>query len=146
VVLILREWGEQWNDPYEPSHGDGLSDALADGPLGRLCLQVTRVPHNSSFWRSLHSDNGVACMTGSAADFSDALLAAILAKKQRYSAADRANMVLVLDGEALLALDSPAVRRDFTVRHLRTAEQAGFADVFLVTALRLTNLLRPFSV
>jgi hypothetical protein len=55
-------------------------------------------------------------------------------------------MVLVLDGEALLALDSPAVRRDFTVRHLRTAEQAGFADVFLVTALRLTNLLRPFSV
>lgn len=142
VVGELNTWGEGWGAPRRPTGGETGADSIADGPLGRLNLQITRVPHNPALWRSVAEDGRVS-RTAFATEFADDLMQAIRHKAQRYSPDVRRSTMLVLDGQQSLAFDCPPVLHAFTASHLDEAQSCGFDDVFVLGALRFANLLRP---
>ena len=142
VVILLNEWGEGWGDPRAPGGLEDGADVIADGPRGRLRLQITRVPRSPEHWQAL-SVAGHAARTSTADDFADEMIAAFRHKMARYSTEVRATTMLVLDGQNAIGFDLPAVLHFFTRRHLAEAQASGFDDVFVLGTVRFINLLRP---
>jgi hypothetical protein len=142
VVILLNEWGEGWTGLREPEGREEGADRIADGPLGRLRLQITRIPRSMEHWQAL-SVTGHAERTVSPDDLADEMIEAIRHKVARYSPQVRAATMLVLDGQNALGFDLPPVLHSFTKRHLAEAQASGFDDVFLLGTFRFINLLRP---
>lgn len=142
VVILLNEWGEGWTALRSPDGAETGADMIADGPLGRLHLQVTRVPRDPTLWRKVATDGHVS-RAATPEQYAFELIEAIRHKALRYSGEVRAKTVLVLDGQRSMAFDFPLVLHAFTRLHLTEAQSHGFDDVFLLGANNFINLLVP---
>lgn len=142
VVLLLNEWHEGWSEPHRPVGHEGGADMIADGPLGRLNLQITRVPRDPALWRSAAREGRIS-RTAQPEEYAADLMNAIRHKADRYSLDVRQSTMLVLDGQRSMAFDCPPVLHAFTAAHLAEARQCGFDDIFLLGAVRFVNLLQP---
>ncbi|HYV97820.1 MAG TPA: hypothetical protein VE967_10220 [Gemmatimonadaceae bacterium] len=142
VVILLNEWGEGWSNLRTPDGSEDGADMIADGPRGRLRLQITRVPRSPEHWEAL-SVTGHAARTVAPDELADEMIDAIRHKVARYSPQVRATTMLILDGQNAIGFDLPGVLHSFTRRHITEALASGFDDVFLLGTFRFINLLRP---
>jgi hypothetical protein len=142
VVILLNEWGEGWSAPHRPTETESGEDMFAEGPRGRLSLQVTRVPHDPTQWKAVAED-GHTSRVAEPAEYANELIGAIRQKASKYSAEVKATAMLVLDGQRSIAFDTPPVLNAFSEAHLAEAMASGFGDVFLLGCVRFINLLVP---
>jgi hypothetical protein len=142
VVFFLREWGETWDDPFEPTGPEDGADMIATGPTGQLRLQITRVPWSTAYWECIGRTGHVAS-TGGPDAWAAELIEAIRGKREQYPGDVRTRTVLVLDGSRSLYYDLPPTLTSYRSHYLEEARGSGFEDIFLVGAVRFINLLHP---
>jgi len=149
LVLILNEWGEDWDDPRVPLGPERGVDIEAFGPKGHLQLQITRVPRDPRFWGSLSEGEPAHLELGPTAAAAE-IMAAIREKANRTAPADRPALTLVLDAQKCLLFELPPVHLAFHDHHLAEAAATGFDDILLVggtgTVLPLLSPERPSEV
>ena len=140
LLSVLNHNGEDWGPPSKPPGSDRGVDMEAFGPLGHLEMQITRVPTNQEFWRSLnqtgHADRFVVATAAA-----DHLMDAVREKAVRVPLMDRATLTLVLDATKSPEFEFPEARQLFFEKHSAAATSFGFADVLMVGVARVDSLL-----
>ena len=102
VVAFLNDAGEQWSAPHLREGDEDGVDMVADGPKGRLRMQIVRVPSTQDHWKNLsvvgHTEASIT-----PDGLADDLILAIRKKVARLSPGVRSITMLVLDGQNALA-------------------------------------------
>lgn len=134
LVRSLNARGATWSAPVL---GEEDVDAISTDrtiPTKNLHMQVVRATTDEALWRTLGRE-GVAEKNHDAAAAAREMISAVRKKAEKYPAAQRNNLTLILDAARTPNHTFQRVHDEFAMAHRAECSSFGFSSVWVVGAV-----------